>query len=823
MRLHVIAAVLFLPAVLAAAPPEPIGRHFILEPQHPLQSRDVAALEAQGLTVQRAMGANRFLVRVRDGADLGSDLRVRSLEAYDWTRKIARSAYAGAASGRAFARFRVMFHDDVAFEDARDAVEEVGGTVETPLAVDFERPRLLTVRVPPAVLRTLASDERVFGVFGPPLRVKSTNTVAAGLSKVTPLFSAPYNLSGEGVVLSLFELAAAETSHLQFQGRLTAHFSSGVGTGNALHATHVAGTMVSGGIDDPRDSRAARSKGMAPKAALHEYNALDDFGKVLNNKDTQLKPLGVVADNNSWDFALGWQREGSNWVWNGDYFGAYDPVYSTPYEAVAVKSGIPLFVHSAGNDADQGNPGLTGLSTHLHCCDDSGNTLTNETFCYSPSGSGTDCTTPCSPGRSAVTGEQHCETTKHPIYGPFNTIGIEATLKNVLTVGAMDATGLIASFSSRGPTLDGRMKPELVAKGVGQLSTIPGGYASRDGTSMSSPVVTGIAGVLTEQWHKTFNGQKPSGQVLKTLLIAGADDQVGSPTLDRPGPDYTYGFGLVDAKSSVDLIIADAGTGSRIRSGSLANGSTELPLYLAAPQDLRVVLGWFDPEIAPPPDEPETPTLFNDLDLKVIDPSGATVLPYVLNPATPSVAATRGVNTIDTTEVVEIKGAAAGAYRVIVNAKLGDPTTHPTQDFVVVSNAPLIAAPVSCADAFEPNDSEALSFKFLHNAETISARSCNATDIDFYSINAPKAGSVVVNVTASAVPLRVTLSGAGLSPNPVIVDVPAGTTRSLFATAAVGVYLLKVEPFGAVGAQNTYTISTTLPEVSPARRRAARH
>src|SRR5688572_25852072 len=102
MRLHVFAAVLFLPAVLAAGPAEPIerGRHFILQPQHPLQPGDVAALEAQGLTVQRAMGANRFLVRVRDGADLGSDLRVRSLEAYDWTRKIARSAYAGAASGR---------------------------------------------------------------------------------------------------------------------------------------------------------------------------------------------------------------------------------------------------------------------------------------------------------------------------------------------------------------------------------------------------------------------------------------------------------------------------------------------------------------------------------------------------------------------------------------------------------------------------------------------------------------------------------------------------------------------------------------------------
>jgi len=816
-------ALLFIPAVLSAAPPQSVdhGRHFILEPQHPLQPRDVAALEAQGLTVQRAMGANRFLVRVRDGADLGADLRVRSLEAYDWTHKIARSAYTGAASGMAFARYRVKFHDDVAFEDAREAVEAVGGMVETPLAVDFERPRLLSVRIPSGALRNLAGDERVFGIFGRPLGIKSTNATAAALSKVTPLFTAPYNLSGEGVVLSLFELATAETSHLQFQGRMTAHFNTGVGTGDALHATHVAGTMISGGIEDARDSRAPTSKGMATKATLHEFSVFDDFVAL---KETELKTLGVSVDNNSWGFTLGWSTESGSSVWNGDFFGAYDPVYSTPYEAVTVKSDIPLFVHSVGNEATQTDPAFSGLSAHLHCCDDDGNTITNETFCYSPSGSGTDCTTPCSPGTSAITNEPHCETTKHHIAGPFRTVGLDASLKNVVSVGAINAAGTIASFSSRGPTMDGRVKPELVAKGVTQLSTIPGGaYAFRDGTSMSSPVVAGIAGLLTEQWRRTFNGQKPSGQVLKTLLIAGADDQIGSPTLDRPGPDYTYGFGLVDAKNSVDLIIADGGTGSRIRTGALANGSIEYPLYLAATQDLRVVLGWFDPEIEPAPNAPDTPTLFNDLDLKVIGPGGATVLPYVLDRTNPSAAATRGVNTVDTTEVVEIKSAAAGAYRVVVNARLGDPATDPTQDFVVVANAPLINAPVSCADAFEPNDSEEVSFKFLHNAETVTARSCNGTDVDFYSIRAQKAGAVVVNVTASDVPLRATLSGVGLTPISVIVDVPPGTTRSLSATAAAGVYQLKIEPVGTVGAANTYTIATSAPEVSPARRRAARH
>src|SRR5207244_7257948 len=101
---------------------------------------------------------------------------------------------------------------------------------------------------------------------------------------------------------------------------------------------------------------------------------------------------------------------------------------------------------------------------------------------------------------------------------------------------------------------------------------------------------------------------------------------------------------------------ADGGNGSRIRTGTVHNGDTvEFPLSVAATQpNLRVVLGWFDPEIFPKPDDPlEAPTLLNDLDVKVIDPSGATVLPYVLDKANPTKAATRSVNKVDTTEEVE--------------------------------------------------------------------------------------------------------------------------------------------------------------------------
>src|SRR5207244_12862769 len=141
------------------------------------------------------------------------------------THKIAPSAYAEAAKGKAFARVRVMFHDEVGLDEARAAIESAGGALDAPLATQWQLPNTLVARVPSGEVQTLARDERVFGIYGPPLRVQATNAVAAGISKVTPLFSAPYNLSGDGAVLSEFELATADTSHAQFQDRMTAHFN----------------------------------------------------------------------------------------------------------------------------------------------------------------------------------------------------------------------------------------------------------------------------------------------------------------------------------------------------------------------------------------------------------------------------------------------------------------------------------------------------------------------------------------------------------------------------------------------------------------------
>ena len=124
--------------------------------------------------------------------------------------------------------------------------------------------------------------------------------MAAALSHVTPLFSAPYNLTGSGVVLSEYELAPADTTHPEFGGRLTSHVTGSATGSESRHPTHVAGTMIASGIDP-------RAKGMAPGATAHEFHATGDPAIDLNSKQNDLVPLGVVADNNSWGYSLGWQ------------------------------------------------------------------------------------------------------------------------------------------------------------------------------------------------------------------------------------------------------------------------------------------------------------------------------------------------------------------------------------------------------------------------------------------------------------------------------------------------------------------------------------
>ena len=323
---------------------------------------------------------------------------------------------------------------------------------------------------------------------------------------------------------------------------------------------------------------------------------------------------------------------------------------------------------------------------------------------------------------------------------------------------------------------------------------------------MSSPVITGISALLVEQWHKTFNGQSPDSETLKVLLIAGADD------LGNPGPDYTFGFGLANAQASVDLIRSDNNTGARIRSGDLSQGQQfETTMALSASQSVRVVLGWLDPEIFPAGDETAGKTLVNDLDVKVIDPSGNTVLPYVLDPTNPNANATRGINSVDNLEEIEIANAAPGTYRLIVTGKTI--AAGPTQHYVLVANAPLGSTAVTCTDSNEPNDTPETATQ-LASGLPLMGRFCSQSDADHFKFAATGPGTV--SVTATDTPIKITVIATGAQST-----IAAGATGTLQVSS--GANVIRLEPAGAIGTNARYTITATYPFSIPPRKRPSRH
>ncbi|MDY0084266.1 MAG: S8 family serine peptidase, partial [Ignavibacteriaceae bacterium] len=276
--------------------------------------------------------------------------------------------------------------------------------------------------------------------------------------------------------------------------------------------------------------------------------------------------------------------------------------------------------------------------------------------------------------------------------------------KNSLTVGAVNdivngynspSDVSVTSWSNEGPTDDGRIKPDIVANGTDLYSstnTSNTAYTSISGTSMSSPNVAGSVALILEQ-QAALNGPTTflRSSTVKGLIIHTADE-AGT----APGPDYKFGWGLMNTYRAVQLLTLDSEIGGNqlIRELTLNQGGTqEFTVESNGTEPLKVTICWLDIAGTPPQASlnPTNLMLVNDLDLTVTGPNSTIHYPWVLDPANPSAAATTGNNFRDNVEQVLIESPVAGTYTIKIGHKNNLSTG--SQQFSVIVSGNVVPVP----------------------------------------------------------------------------------------------------------------------------------
>ncbi len=265
-----------------------------------------------------------------------------------------------------------------------------------------------------------------------------------------------------------------------------------------------------------------------------------------------------------------------------------------------------------------------------------------------------------------------------PNKGGYDMLTGNSTNKNGITVAAVNRVSnysgpnsvFMSSFSNWGPTDDGRIKPEISAQGVNVGSCISDSNSATDiysGTSMAAPSVTGSLILLQQLFSETY-GNYIRSATLKGLVLHTARE-AGS----HPGPDYAFGWGLMDTAAAAEAIVNN-GLSSSIREITLHQGETySFTVNADGTVPLMASICWTDPAgevlTGTPTDllDNPTPALVNDLDIRITK-NGTTYYPWKLNPANYSAAATTGDNTVDNFEKIQVDNP-SGTYTVTVSHK----------------------------------------------------------------------------------------------------------------------------------------------------------
>ncbi|MBV1907335.1 MAG: S8 family serine peptidase [Pseudomonadales bacterium] len=562
----------------------------------------------------------------------------------------------------------IEFFDKVDMKAAKSKVKKLGLKILS----HNDGAATITVNVPsPKMRQTLLQQlSAVHGVRAIRDHAfnRTSNNVAAGIMQTEEALGNTLGLDGSGEIVAVcdtgLDTGDKNTMHADFKGRVVAMKSypipdtymsylnnashdDGSADLDSGHGTHVAGSVLgSGKSSENVGDNQGLVRGLAYEAKL-VFQAVEQELKWKNfNNELEygrFNLVGIPDDLKSlfqYAYTKG-ARIHSN-SWGGGNPGEYDSQCHQLDQFVWKHKDFCVVV-AAGNDGT----------------DADGDGVINAMSVTSP-GTAKNCITvgACENFRPTFSSEKYGTwwPTDYPV-APY----AEAPMT--------DNPNQVVAFSSRGPTQDNRIKPDIVAPGTFVLSTRSrklsnsnhgwapypqsSQYFYMGGTSMATPLVSGALALLRQFFREWVGYESPSAALLKASLISGADKLSGYSPAGLAG-DNSQGFGRVN----IDAIVAPA---SPLRVyfldddiGLHTGQADEFTFSVrSSGHPLRIVLAYSDyPGVS----------LVNNLNLMVTDPQGKH---HVMNS---SAGGALLMDTNNNVEVVNIKSPIKGRWKMKVIA-----------------------------------------------------------------------------------------------------------------------------------------------------------
>ncbi len=428
------------------------------------------------------------------------------------------------------------------------------------------------------------------------------------------------------------------------------------------HGTHVAGTVLGSGANSPSGFSFA---GIAPKANLIVQGVETSAGVAEGTLDC------LAFDNTFLEQAYGAGARVQNASWGAptgvNSYGGYTQ-FSSNVDEFLWQHKDHLLVVAAGNDGVDNNPrdGVIDADSI-----DQPATAKNVLTVGASENNRPPTLTSC--GFNASSPQNLCWNSYVFSISPISDDFVSNNING------------IAAFSSRGPTDDGRIKPEIVAPGTNIISAAsqdpnasydfvyPGGlYAYDSGTSMATPMLSGMAALVRQWLAQSRQIAAPSAALIKALLLSGATNlgsgQYGTGAareIPANWPNNVEGWGRAALLDTVGLSGAEVWLADNTTGLSAPGATATYALIVSAGQPLRLTLAWTDYPGSPNAGK----ALVNDLDLEVQTPDGALVHGNAAAVLKSDCRDTQtGADRCNNVESVEIAAPVAGLYTVRVRA-----------------------------------------------------------------------------------------------------------------------------------------------------------